>query len=363
MLSVIFKDMLDYFRDKSSLFFTIFFPSILVFILGSLLQNLNISEYKIEDLSIGYYIDSSDSISVSATEEFLKTLESDGQIELTKLDSFDNEIGEFSSILKLSGSPMEITIYQNDDAIKNNSIKAMINSFAEVKGAVFNIISNGGTQIPETDENANFISMKDLGVNRSMIDYYAITMTVMIAFMAGGVAGAESFQSERKAYTLNRLLISPKGKTTLFLGKIIGLTPMVIVQTLTVMIISAFVFDANYSATVGDNIRLGVLMFVTGFALISISAFLGILFNFNSSAVTMPIMWFMMFFSGTFSREIYIEGFSNYLPPYIIQKAAFDLTTFGRSELSNKVTIVSLGIFILFLILGGYVFSKRRETK
>lgn len=363
MLSVILKDAFDYFRDKSTLFFTIFFPSILVFILGSLLQNLNNSEYKIEDLSIGYYIDSSDSISVFATEEFLKTLENEGQIKLTKLDSFDNEIGEFSSILKLSGSPMEITIYQNDDSIKNNSIKAMINSFAEVKGAMFNIISNGGSQVPEITTNSSFISMKDLGVNRSMIDYYAITMTVMIAFMAGGVAGAETFQSERKGYTLNRMLISPKSKISLFLGKIIGLTPMVTIQTINVMFISAFVFDANYASTTADNIRLIVLMLAVSFALISISAFLGILFNFNSSAITMPLMWFVMFFSGTFSREIYVEGLTNYMPPYIIQKAAFDLTTFGRSNLSNKVTLVSLAIFILFLILGGYVFSKRRETR
>ena len=70
----------------------------------------------------------------------------------------------------------------------------------------------------------------------------------------------------------------------------------------------------------------------------------------------------MLFFSGSFSKEIYIEGFSNYLPPYLIQQAAFELTLFGNRTAAAQVIAVSSVILAVFTILGAVKFNRKEAA-
>lgn len=362
MKDIIVNDLKEFFRDKSSLFFTIFFPIILVFILGNLLEMWNNSETIVGELNIAYYVDSNDDYKVKSIEQFLKGLEKDEAISLKKLEKLENSANQYDSIIALSGSPMEVTLYKGNDDTKNNTINAIMSSYLELNDKINYVMSKNNNQIPEITFKDEYISPKNLGTNRNMIDYYAVTMTVMIVFMTGGIAGSESFQSLRKNNTIDRLIISPKSKLSIFIGKMIGFSPMIFVQLAVVMFVSWKFLKANYAASFLGNIQLIMMLIALSYALISFSSFLGILFNFRTQAIMMPLMWVTMFFGGTFSREVYVEKITPLMPPYIVQKAAFDLINFNRFELVNKITVVSLILFVTFTLTGGYIFSKRRET-
>ena len=90
---------------------------------------------------------------------------------------------------------------------------------------------------------------------------------------------------------------------------------------------------------------------------------LGIVTKVPPAAFFQPVSWTLLFFSGTFSKEIYIEGFSDICPPYLIQQAAFDLTLFSRPDGALIVIAVSLVCFVLFSALGIYLFSRKELSR
>lgn len=63
-----------------------------------------------------------------------------------------------------------------------------------------------------------FIKQKDLGIQRTMLDYYAITMISMLSFMCI-MLGTMCFMGERQNNTIYRLKIAPINQVKLFLAK------------------------------------------------------------------------------------------------------------------------------------------------
>ena len=50
MLSLIIKQIREYFRSPANVFMGLFFPVLLVFFLGTMLQNLDIADYDIGEI-------------------------------------------------------------------------------------------------------------------------------------------------------------------------------------------------------------------------------------------------------------------------------------------------------------------------
>ncbi|HPU63157.1 MAG TPA: hypothetical protein PK304_03295 [Mobilitalea sp.] len=95
--------------------------------------------------------------------------------------------------------------------------------------------------------------------------------------------------------------------------------------------------------------------------MISIGAIYGLYIDANPMACILPVLWVMMFLSGTYSKEIIIDGLSQYLPMYQVQEAAFDLTIFGRHQKANTIIIVCLIISLIALVVGALGFSRKEE--
>jgi ABC-2 type transport system permease protein len=93
-----------------------------------------------------------------------------------------------------------------------------------------------------------------------------------------------------------------------------------------------------------------------------VSLILGMFFRFNPMPVIMLVMWPLMFLSGTFSKEIYIPGASEFMPPAIIQQASFDLTLFGQPDRSIVVLLVSIAILVLSTVVGTALFNRKEMT-
>lgn len=368
MFQIVIKEMKEFFRDKTNLFFFLMFPIALIFLLGNLLTSMDQAEEAIGKIDLQYMIQTENPYQVMAINNFIQAM-SDNQIinfyeakdvsEAKKLAGKD----KITALIIFQGDPLEINIYEGSSHVKNRTVGALMNGFIQTNQSIMAVLKTTPTTLvlPEGEER-NYIEQKNLGVNRTMIDYYAVSMLAMISFMSM-LLGAGAFVGERQNKTMNRLIIAPQSRVFLFLQKILGMVPQVAIQIAVIMLISVFVFQANYAATLQNNLYLFFMFFIFTLSMIAVGSVVGIIIKTNPMIILMPILWIMMFFGGTYSKQVYVKGFTELMPIYQLQQAAFDLAVFGRFGKANIAILIFFAILIVALGLGAYLFSKKEEER
>lgn len=376
MLSIILNEVRSFLRSGSNLFFTVFFPCACVFFLGTFLESVEVSDEAVGELKLAYCVDGGDVYSAAAFEEFISSLVNEGvlsadKVSADKISGFSSEV--YSAAVELNGS--DIIIHSGRDKIKNRTVKAVFDSYTRTAAAFMSVaavnpaaladvrISGSSGSGGSDGDGDSFVTHRDLGTNRSMMDYYAVTMTVMILFMGSCIRGAGVYEDEHTNFTISRLDASPVSRTAVFFGKIIGSLPMVLIQILSVMLVSTVLFGAHYCNTVSGNLLLAAMFMIVSLAALSVGVFLNLIFpRIPAGLVIMPLLWLAMFFSGTFAMDIHVPGLTECMPMYLIQRAAFDLTVFGRTGKALRVIAVSAAVFAVMLVLGRFKANAGRKN-
>lgn len=368
MLYIIIKETKEFLREKTNLFFFLLFPVMLVFLLGNLLSSMDKSEATVGEIKLGYLIQTENDKDVMAIDSFIASVADNHNLSFEKVE--DLEISkaraakdEITAVVVFKGEPLEINIYEGTNNVKNRTVGAIINGFTKSYQSISAVMKTvPSAMVKGIGSQEEYLKQKDLGVTRTMLDYYAISMLAMISFMSV-ILGSMAFVMERQSKTINRLIIAPKNRVIMFLSKILGLVPQVILQITIIMIVSVFVFKAHYASNILDNLYLFFLFTVVTFAMIAIGVVIGFLIKINPLALIMPVLWVMMFLGGTYSKEINIKGISSAMPIRKVQDAAFDLAVFGRYQKVNLVIIICIIIMIIMLSIGAFLFSKKEEER
>ena len=71
--------------------------------------------------------------------------------------------------------------------------------------------------------------------------------------------------------------------------------------------------------------------------------------------------WALLFFSGSFSKQVFIEGLGDKLP-YIVQQAAFRLTLYGENNGALAVIAVSLAVTVAVSLIGAAIFRVKKSV-
>ena len=371
-------------RDKSSLFFNLVFPVLMVFILGNMLQSLDNADSPIGTIKISYF---KEEVKAGGSEGY-SIEEHMGQVaEATAVRSFMDGLAENEGIetaiaaspeaaraMAASGeadaamifsSPLSIEVTEGENIYKNRAVVLMAQSFARIyatfnAAALHDIDAFLEVMADGVPEFSGLTEDKDLGVNRSMIDYYAVTMVVMIIFMGGGIGGATAIYQARQDGMLRRITLSTRSRPRLFLESVAGTLPQNIMQAGVVMALSTIFMGATYAQTWQGNMLIFGFFLILGLAVGAVFMVVGLFVRVNPYLPILAAMWTLLFISGTFSKEMFIKGFSEYLPMNIVQTAIFDLTVFGRSEQLLLVTGVSAIVLIGACALGSALY-KRKE--
>lgn len=364
MLRIILNEIRSCFRNGSTLFFSILFPSLCTLCLGTLLESVEVSDSVVGELNVAYCIESDDH-SAGGLETFLMALDEDGVINAERItpEELSTATEKYSAAIALNGS--EITIYNGSNAVQNRTVRALIDGYEQSAGAYMTVAETDPMLFANIDTSSNdeYVQPKDFGRTRTMMDYYAVAMTVVIVFFGSCIAGASVYSDEHALNTIQRLNISPVSNTAVYFGKILGHLPLVLVQVGTVMIVSSLFFGAHFCATLGENLLLCAMFVCSSMALLAFGVLINLLLpKIPAMPVLMPIIWVMLFFSGVFQMDLLIDGFSEYLPSRAILNAAFDLTVFSRSDQAVSVTLWSLGVFAAFIVIGWIKVSARRRN-
>ncbi|GHT79393.1 permease [Actinomycetota bacterium] len=244
------------------------------------------------------------------------------------------------------------------DSIDNFASDPTIPNSALASNALVSqqIIAQQLADIPPT---TNMVSSTTAGYQRSMLDYYAVTMIVMILVMGGSIGGASLLYDRRKEGTLRRELSTASSRTQIYLQFLLETLLQNIIQVSAVMLCSVLLFGAHYGATWQDNLLLFTMLLAAGMAISALFLIVGLFINLNPVAILMPTAWVFLFLSGTFSRPIKIPGLSEYMPTSIVQNAAFDITIFGNTQAAFTVLIVSICIIVAATALGTVLFNRK----
>lgn len=364
MLSLIIKQMREYFRSPVNVFMGLFFPVLLVFFLGTMLQNFDIADYDIGEIKLQYNISQTDEQSSKAFAEFLDNISmikaEKANDEKTALSLTDK--GDIDAYIELKNG--EILLYCGRNEIANRALGSVLNSFIAVSDTYYKIASTAPSLLMniDADNEKSFVEQEGLGVTRSMLDYYAVSMTVMMIFMSHMMMGCTAFKDEEKIFTMSRLYLSPLGRTKLFFGKLIGILPSAVISNAVIMLLSAFVFGARYCDSFAGNLLLFLLFSCCSLAAIAVGMLIGIIIKIPAEGVIIPLAWSLLFFSGSFSKEIFLEGFSDKLPPYLIQQSAFRLTLYGESGDAVITMAVCLAVTVFVSLIGAAIFRRKKTV-
>lgn len=350
----------EFHRQKANLFFTVLFPSILVFILGTLLEQWNISEYAVPKMQVAYVAGEP----YPAFEQFLREMEAQGLLTVewvqekeTALEKIDEE---YVAVLVYEPKENRLDLYQGADSVADRTLHAILEGYSGLEQAIMLSVQSGETF--DITKQADYIKPKELGVERSMIDYYAVAMLVMILFMGCSIAGGTAVYDFKNNGLLERVAVTPVSKAKIFCMMVLGHFPMVAIEIGAVMISSVALFGAHYGKTAAENLMLLLYFGIVGMTLVAVGSLAGIVVRVNPVAVMMPVSWMILFFSGSFAR-IKVDGITQVMPAWHIQEAVFDLTLFGNYGRLLYVGGICLVCCIVFVALGAAMFSGKRGTR
>ena len=366
-MHIIIKNFKQYTRDKGQLFFSLLFPILLTFILGTMLAPMYEVQTEIEAIHIEYVNSSDDVEGVVAFENFLHELEKEEIINVklsTDLERSKVNLAEtkIDTIIELTGEDLAINMITGEDGLVNQIVQSMIKGYIQNEKIVRTIIEKDSSLLMNMQFiSQDFIDREEENIGFAIMDYYGIAMIIMTIFMVCFVAAIDNYSKEKADKTIIRLQISSKDQFLMFIQTNLSVIPQIFFQIGVLMVGSVLLLDVTYCDTLGDNLLLFSMLVCVTLAIVALGSVFGLVCGKWISGLANVMVWTLLFFSGTYSKEVFVEGLSNYLPPYMIQQAAFDLTLYGNNGGVLITMMISLTLFVVFSIMGAVIFSKRRS--
>jgi len=311
----------------------IFFPSLLILILGSVFSD---SSSKIEAFDVAFYTtDAGDAISFGDVlkDQVFKQGELKDTLHIKEVSSYDEgkslvndgKAAVFVYIPKhftknvIENKKTRIDfIGDNNKPIEKQIIQTVLSGFTKSVNTmsveqqkVLGLIGDGGSipkdkiekiikYIAEHDDMSVDIPKTGTGKKTVPIDsmqYYSIAMVVMFSIMTAFVL-VHNIVDERGNHTLFRIRTTPVLNVQYVLGKLCGIVFAILMQMAAVIFISFIVFRMNW----GNLFDIFVITVVYAFAIGSMVLCWGLIAKDHTSVSSMssPILYIFSFLGGSF---------------------------------------------------------------
>lgn len=368
VIHIIRKELLTELRDFKTFIFMIAFPIVLMLILGSALTNAFSSNYEMDSLSLMYTDHTSEEQLSASWSGFMDALEQEGvaitlatkEIDGQKLMQED----QHTAYAELTNDG--ILYFGNPtNSIENNIVQGMLTSFVDQ----YNLFSAVGKSDPAALERiieakyayGSFIQEVGLNPDKqpSSVDYYAITMSTMIALYSA-LSASYLIRGEVSRRTYIRLYASPVSKKAIFTGKILSSTLINFLCVAVVVLFSKYVFQADwgssYTAVFG-------LLFTEVLLAVSLGLACSYLFKDGAShAILVIIIQIASFVGGAYAPIHTENGLLSYVvhfsPIYWSNQALMQVIFAGNAPAVIPVIALNVGISALLLMFSAAFMHK-----
>lgn len=377
VLYVILYNMKRELRHKTNLMYMLLLPIILILILGNALKG-QYTPSDIKKAQVYYYSEDNGDVS-KQFEEYIKSNELKEIIEVKKVKSKEEGFklvrnNERSSFIYLNskftdniknGKDGDINVYNETDNIQAKIVKNIVEGFCDGGNAVYASYLIGGEG--EYSYEGNNVIDSPIDINGKVpraIDYYAVTMLVMI-LMYGANYGSNSIISVYAENEGIRLQTTPTRRIQILIGNIASSVLIVFIEGLLLMLFAKFVYKANY----GHNIYIIIVII---FSMSVFSNFMGMMIGTlikNQERTSSIIGIFVVactFISGGYMKFVInnpvYQKIIQFIPNGMAQNAMFNVI-YNSNQVAVKINILAIWVGIVICMSVSIVASKRGYVK
>ena len=351
-LATVYYTTLATWRDKSTLIMLVLFPIALILILGNALESVMSAEPELDPISSAYYGEDEalyDFLQGENIAKYIQTVKvADKESAISEVDS-----GVYTCSIIEEGDILRLYIADGEQLSNAHIVYNILESYTGITHAVELRIANGDFEaIGDIDFEKQLLEKVPLTAKQpSAIDYYAVTMTVMIIIYAG-YNTLDMFHKGLFQTVGERIKVSPLKRAPMMLSFIVSGFFSCILQVAAIMLFSHFAYGVNW----GDNIFLVIgVMLAMCFFVQALTLFF-ILLTKSDKATTGLITAFA--FISTFVSKGYtkfyfsdeLEKIFSYAPSALAQNAIFGHIYGGDANIIKNVGVL-LGAGILMFAL------------
>jgi ABC-2 type transport system permease protein len=345
LLQLTWANIKMYFRDRGALFWTLFFPFIVIFIFGI----LDFAKFSTSSIGIVYTPETKDYALavkdvITQIGDFYKVYEGDSESEMKALENNDRVIVlEFTP--DKSSSKVNVMAYLN---------KANEQSGQSIFLMVQKVLADFELKMTQTP---SIFSVKSEVVNvfnLRNIDFL-VPGVIAMALMQGGIFGVVgTIVSYREKGILKRLFATPLSKGNFLVAQISARLLFSILQVAILLTTSYLVFHIRI---VGNLFLVALLSIIGSLVFLSLGFVISGISKTQQAAeaMTMPVMMILMFTSGVyFSRDVlpnWLFKITAYTPLTYLADALRDVMTRGYSFTDSTVRTASIGVVVWLILM------------
>jgi ABC-2 type transport system permease protein len=368
IVNIAIKEIKRDFRDVRTLIFMLAFPIVLMLILGTALSNAFDSTISVGDIHVLYKDKTAGEFSTYVRTFIKEAKKSD--IHFKKASHHmdgrrEVKQGNYDGYMEIDNQGVQLYT-NNSNSVKGSIIQGMVAAFADkynMVAAVAQVKPNQVHMFMNNGHRDDYIQETSLHSKRQpgAMDYYAITMTTMIA-LYGAVSASYLIRGERTRKTADRLLAAPIHKSEIFIGKILGSMVTNFLCVAIIIVFGKFVFKAYW----GNHLALVYLVVFTE-VLFAVSFGLGISYIARTEGaakmIVMVVIQLASFFGGAYFK---IEATSTIarlitnLSPLTWANTAITKMIYANDlSASFPAILLNVGLSALFLLIAGMSLTRR----
>jgi len=352
-------------RERTTMFFTIAFPIILILVFGTIFMSQD---------NVSYHLCVQDLDQTTSSAQSIKTLEHDGEFKITSVDPAvsatqyvrDNKVNLVLVIPKGYERSLMRRMMLNDSnaTVTITYVYDPSSSSVPTKMAILNSVLAGINQ--ELSSEPPFLS----SVQRSIltrkyrfIEFFIPGIIAMSVMTLSLFSTVDSDTELRQKGIIRKLSTTPITRTDWILASILYQFILAVISTLVMLLVSYAVFDVS----------LHIDAWLLAFILLDVIAFVGvgmILTRFvkeaqSAAAAANSISFPMMFLSGSFFPiELmpgFLQKFAKILPLYYVNEGLRASMVFVDNMAALKDSAV-IGIFAAVVFILGIMATKWEES-
>lgn len=370
LLTLIKKEISQFFRSKSDVIIMLIFPVILILVMGKSLNGLMGMEKNIFNNKIIYYRINTpieNEVDLQRFYDFMINFEKSTNVKFIENKDYDeatNNVNNNNAICFIDIYDNDINYFRNEEKESTES-KVFRNLYEQyIRKYTFlqSVYKSNPNQMRNILDYEIKIFLNNEGINKQEVNsftYYTFTILVLIILYISTLTSISMYK-ERFLHTMTRLKVSNVNKISILLSKIsLGLF-VGILQIIIVYISSTKFLNVDW----GENLG---YIFMVLISLIIFSSVLGIfmsmIFSDQKTAYTTNniLIIIMGFLGGSYVPMCLVKSvrvtsfFTKIMPSYWANISLLSLVYNVKTEYYIISIIISLSLSLLMLIIGNLV--------
>ena len=370
LLTLIKKETMQFFRSKSNVIVMLIFPIILIFIMGSSLNDIMGMEKNIFDDKIIYYRINApieNEVDLQRFYDFMIHFEKNTNVKFIENNNYKeaiNDVNNNKAICFMDIYNDDINYFRNEKK-ENLESKVFRNLYEQyIKKYTFlkSIDKSNPQQMQTVLDYEIKILLKNENINQEEVDsftYYTFAILILINIYISTITSMSMYK-EQFLHTMTRLKVFNTKKINILLSKIALGIIVGLLQIIIVYIVSTRFFKVNWS----DNL-LYIFIVLISFIIFSsaLGIFMSIIFS-NRKICYMAnniLIIIMGFLGGSYVPMYLVKSarvtsfLSQITPSYWANTSLLSLSYDVKTKYYIISIFISLGLSVLMLILGNLI--------